>query len=157
MSIFASIANALTGGIIGQVGDILDKTSTSDEERLQIKQAIEKQVQEHVVAMETIATEREKIAAGDRGSAREREMAVKDYIPGILAISLTVGFFGLLGWMMYQAPPPASRDILTVMLGSLGTGWITMLAYYFGSSAGSSEKTTAMAKMIAVNVTKSDE
>ena len=42
--------------------------------------------------------------------------------------------------MMYQAPPEGSRDVLNIMLGSLGTGWVTMLAYYFGSSAGSARK-----------------
>ena len=151
MSIFSGIANALSGGIIGQVGDILDNTSTSDAERLQIQQAIEKQVQDHTATMENLLVEREKVAAGDRASARAREMAVKDYIPGILAIFLTAGFFGLLGWMMYEAPPDGSKDILNVMLGSLGTGFITMLAYYYGSSASSAQKTTAMAQAINNN------
>jgi hypothetical protein len=151
MSIFSGVANALTGGLIGQVGDILDKTSTSDEERLQIQQAIEKQVQDHTAVMEDLLVEREKVSADDRASARGREIAVKDYIPGILAIFLTAGFFGLLGWMMYEAPPDGSKDILNVMLGSLGTGFITMLAYYYGSSASSAQKTTAMAQAINNN------
>jgi hypothetical protein len=145
MSVFSSIANALTGGIIGQVGDILDKTSTSDAERLQIQQAIEKQVQDHTAVMENLLVEREKVAASDRASARGREIAVKDYIPGFLAFVITAGFFGLLGWMMYEAPPKGSETTLNIMLGSLATGWIAMVSYYYGSSASSAQKTTAMA------------
>lgn len=140
MSIFSSIANALTGGIVGQIGDVLSKTNTTDKERLELQKAIEKQVQEHVTQMETIALEREKLIVSDRDSARQREIAVKDYVPALLAIFLTSGFFGLLGWMMYEAPPPDSRDVLNIMIGSLGTGWITMLSYYFGSSSGSHSK-----------------
>lgn len=89
----------------------------------------------HAEAMEKLGLDRESIAAQDRDSARRREMEVKDRVPGILAVGLTIGFFGLLGWLVAHEPPQGSRDILNIMLGSLGTGWITMLAYYFGSSA----------------------
>ncbi|CUW39661.1 conserved protein of unknown function [Magnetospirillum sp. XM-1] len=89
----------------------------------------------HAEAMEKLGLDRDALAAQDRDSARKREMEVKDRVPGILAISLTLGFFGLLGWLVAHEPPQGSRDILNIMLGSLGTGWITMLAYYFGSSA----------------------
>jgi uncharacterized membrane protein len=148
MSIFGAIANTLTGGIIGQIGDVLSKTNTTDKERLALQQAIEKQVQEHVQQMENLALEREKIAVSDRDSARKREIEVKDVTPMGLAFMLSVGFFGLLAWMMSDAPPQGSRDILNIMLGSLGTGWTMMLAYYFGSSSGSAGKDKVIADSI---------
>ena len=151
ISFLKGAVDTLSGGLVGQIGDILDKTSTSDEERMQIKMAIEKQVQDHLAVMENLFVEREKIAAGDRDSARQREIAVKDFTPSALALFLTSGFFGLLGWMMYESPPPASRDILNIMIGSLGTGFITMLSYYFGSSAGSANKDKTIDSVLSKN------
>jgi len=90
--------------------------------------------------MEKLDIDVAKIDADDRSSARQREMAVRDFVPGVLAMLLTVGFFGLLGWLVVHEPPAGSATILNVMLGSLGTGWVTMLAYYYGSSASSKNK-----------------
>ena len=122
-------------GIEGSTPDAVQRAvaNATPEQLLAIKQA----EQSFAVQMEQLNIDLAKVNAGDRDSARQREMAVKDWVPGVLAVSLTIGFFGLLGWMMHQAPPAGSRDILNVMLGSLGTGWVTMLAYYFGSSASS--------------------
>lgn len=81
----------------------------------------------------------ERIAADDRNSARQREAAIKDWIPGTLAIGVTVGFFGLLTFIMFKAPPAESKDLLNIMLGALGAAWASIVAYYFGSSAGSAK------------------
>ena len=76
----------------------------------------------------------EQLVATDRASARQREMTVKDWTPKILAYGVTAGFFGLLAFMLKHEIPNSSKDVLNLMLGSLGTAWISIIAYYFGSS-----------------------
>jgi hypothetical protein len=83
----------------------------------------------------------EEIAAADRASARAREVSVKDHTPKILAYSVTGGFFTLLYVMAFHSVPDATKDILMIMIGSLGTAWAGLISYYFGSSAGSARKT----------------
>jgi hypothetical protein len=116
--------------------------SATPEQLLTLKQEDNR----HAETLDKIGLDRDALAASDRDSARKRQMDVKDWVPGVLAVSLTFGFFGLLGWLVAHEPPPGSRDILNIMLGSLGTGWITMLAYYFGSSADTSRLQLTSAK-----------
>jgi len=86
----------------------------------------------------------EAIAAGDRASARDRETKVGDWTPRLLAGGVTLGFFGLLSFMLRREVPAGSTDVLNVMVGSLGTAWISIISYYFGSSASSARKTEIM-------------
>ena len=85
-------------------------------------------------------------AAADRASARSREIALKDKIPALLAVLVTGGFFGVLGYMLTHTIPAASHDTMLLLLGSLGTAWTSIIAYYFGSSAGSDRKTELLAQ-----------
>lgn len=87
-----------------------------------------------------------KTAADDRASARAREIAVKDWIPGVLAILVTAGFFSVLTWMLrYGVPKEGGSEALLVMLGALGAAWASIVAYYFGSSSESSKKNAVIA------------
>lgn len=85
------------------------------------------------------------IDAADRASARSREIAVKDKTPAVLAYGVTLGFFSLLWLLAFHSIPLESQRILDVMVGALGTAWISVVTYYFGSSLGSSEKTRILA------------
>jgi len=133
---FGALAGTAIKTVLGLPADSTEDATAqalakaTPEQLLALKQADN----EFKLNMQKLGIDLAKIDAEDRASARQREMEVKDWTPRALAVGLTLGFFGLLGWLVAHEPPAGSRDILNIMLGSLGTGWITMLAYYFGSS-----------------------
>jgi hypothetical protein len=79
-----------------------------------------------------------KLATDDRKSARDLQIATKSWIPGVLAIGVTIGFFGILIGLMTDNV--TKSDALLLMLGSLGTAWTAIVSFYFGSSASSQNK-----------------
>jgi len=79
-----------------------------------------------------------KLSIEDRASARNMQTSVKSFIPPTLSILVTLGFFGILIGLMLQKFQ--TSDALMLMLGSLGTAWTGIIAFYFGSSAGSQAK-----------------
>jgi len=81
----------------------------------------------------------EQLAVQDRKSARDMQSNTKSFIPPLLAILITVGFFGILGGLM-TGKVDSSSQALMIMLGSLGTAWTGIIAFYFGSSASSQNK-----------------
>lgn len=111
--------------------------------------AIKKAEQDYAIQMATLGyknvADLEAIAAGDRDSARKREEAVKDCTPRNLAYALVLGFFGVLAFMLMANVPAASRDLLNIMLGMLGTSFVSVISYYFGSTNSSMEKTKLLA------------
>jgi hypothetical protein len=92
------------------------------------------------------AEEIDQIAEKDRDSARTMQTTVRSKIPGMLAIFVTLGFFGILAAMFRYQPPQSAHDALMLMLGALGGAWTSIVAYYFGSSSGSDRKTELMAQ-----------
>lgn len=90
----------------------------------------------------------ERIHHDDRRSARERQVHVRDWTPALLAFVITLGFFGVLGWMLWQGLPQQGEQPLLVMLGSLGTAWTGIIAYYYGSSRGSDAKGETMERLL---------
>jgi hypothetical protein len=79
-----------------------------------------------------------KLGNEDRKSARDMQIATKSYLPPTLAIGVTLGFFGILFGLMFGQIEHAPQ--IDIMLGSLGTAWTGIIAFYFGSSAGSQAK-----------------
>ncbi len=60
--------------------------------------------------------------------------------PYLLAMFITFGFFGLLAFMLFRPVPIENKDIMNILLGSLGTAWICVVHFFFSSSAGSKDK-----------------
>jgi len=142
------LANALGGDPTKATPDDLAKLvqNVTPEQLLALKQA-EQQFQLQMAELNIKSVQDlEALAAGDRASAREREVQVRDWTPRLLAYGVTLGFFGLLSYMLRHDVPTANKDILNVMLGSLGTAWISVVTYYFGSSSGSDRKTELLAQ-----------
>ena len=79
-----------------------------------------------------------KLVAEDKKSARDMQIATKSWIPPVMAVGVTIGFFGILAGLMYGQIQHAPQ--IDIMLGSLGTAWTGIISFYFGSSAGSQAK-----------------
>lgn len=82
----------------------------------------------------------EQLANDDRASARGREMQLHDKTPAMLGAAVTIGFFGVLLWMLKYGLPSQGEQALLVMLGSLGTAWSSIVNYFYGSSSSSRTK-----------------
>jgi hypothetical protein len=125
-----------------KVTDIISSNKLTADQVAQIKIAeieLAKQAQE-------LGLNFEKLAVDDRKSAREMQAVTRSWVPPLLAASVTFGFFAILGGMMFGQMSVADNTALTMMLGSLGTAWTGIIAYYFGSSAGSQAKTDLLSK-----------
>lgn len=81
----------------------------------------------------------EQLAVDDRKSARSMQIETKSAMPAVLSCGITIGFFGILIAVM-RDPAVAANQPLLIMLGSLGTAWIAVVNYWFGTTNGSQRK-----------------
>lgn len=72
---------------------------------------------------------------------------VRDLMPAVLAVLTTIGFFSMLGVMLWHEVPVANKDMLNIMLGALGSGWLLCLGFYVGTTAGSIRKDETIAAL----------
>lgn len=92
-------------------------------------------------ADQTFELEQQRIAADDRKSARQREIDAHDsWTPRALAGLVVIGAFVGEGYAMTHAIPTGSEMLVGRVLGTLDGALMLVLAYYFGSSAGSAAK-----------------
>jgi hypothetical protein len=148
-TIAPTIATALGGPLAGLAVDAISKAigidpkdvqATIDSGKLNADQImLIKQAEIQMAARaQEMGLDFAKLGNDDRKSARDMQVATKSYLPPTLAIGVTLGFFGILGGLMYGQIEHAPQ--IDIMLGSLGTAWTGIIAFYFGSSAGSQAK-----------------
>jgi len=87
----------------------------------------------------------EQIAAADRSGAREMLKATRSYVPATLTFGITIGYFVVLLGMMTKAFTVADSQVMLIMLGQLGTAWGVTIAFWFGTTSGSKDKTDILA------------
>jgi hypothetical protein len=124
-----------------KVGDLISSNKLSADQIAQVKIAeieLQKQAQE-------LGLNFEKLEVEDRKSARDMQSITKSIMPPLLAGAVTIGFFSIMVMMFFNKIDDSNPAIL-MMLGSLGTAWTGIIAYYFGSSAGSQAKTDLLSK-----------
>ena len=86
----------------------------------------------------------ERINMENTQGARQMHIANKSKTPEILSFVITIGFFGILAYMLTMNAKPS--EALLIMLGSLGTAWAAVCNFWFGSTSGSARKTEMLAQ-----------
>ena len=137
-----TLSNALFGHEDATEDQISEAMASATPDQLA---AIKKIDADFKVQMKSLDIDLERISAGDRDSARQMQRETKDWVPKVLAIVITLGFFGILIWMLLKGMPQTGTEALLMMLGALGTAWTGVVNFYYGSSAGSKAKTDALA------------
>lgn len=147
---FGGLAGSLLGSALG-VDDPTDdealeaacKRAMADPNLVMKFKLAEK---EFVAKMKELDIKEQDLHVKDRKSARTMQMKTQSWVPGIMAMLITAGFFGLLGVLCYFTIPAENKEVLYVMVGSLGTAWVQVMNFYFGSSMGSRAKTELLGK-----------
>lgn len=137
----SQISQALLGKTDATKPEIEKAIQSATPEQLAALKKIDNDFQ---IKMQEMGLDVEKLNQANTANARAREIAVKDKIPAILAILVTIGFFATLYFVYADAN--AQSDALKIMLGSLGMAWASVMNYYFGSSSGSAKKNELLAR-----------
>jgi len=155
-----TIATALGGPLAGMAVSAISKAVGVDEDKVQDLISSNKMTPDQIaqVKLAEIELKRqenelglnfESLAVDDRKSAREMQATARSIVPPGLAAIVTLGFFGIMV-MMLLGKVDSNNPAILMMLGSLGTAWTGIIAYYFGSSAGSQAKTDLLSKAPAI-------
>lgn len=164
------VGTALGGGAGAAVGGIIANLLGVDNDAEAVAQAIkadpniavklkEIELQSQQLHYEAIEKERQaqidelKAYIGDIQNARQRQVEHEkatgktDINFYVLAWVIVVGFFGLIGVLMFVEIPPKQNEVMFMLFGTLSAGFGAVIQYFFGSSKGSAEKTDRIAAL----------
>lgn len=90
------------------------------------------------------------LAVENTKDARAMQVATRSLVPAVLAVIITVGFFGILVGMLAGVLKASDNQALLILLGALGAAWGAVVNYFFGSSSDSGRKTELLAQSTPV-------
>ncbi len=139
-------AEALSRVILGEAaaGEPIDEEAlavTLEQAGPALAADIRRAEQEFLLAMREAAVEEQRLFTEDRADARRRQIVLDDWTPSVLGGLIIGGFFVVLGAMVARRLPVGTETEFSIMLGALATMTAAVVNYFFGSSAGSREKT----------------
>ena len=117
--------------------DVATALSSARVEDLNKLKLLEKDVR---IQLKELGIREHRLFNDDRADARARQLASKDAMPDILAVLLTLGFFGVIAIMVNGQVVSSSEALMQVMLGSLSTAWVGSMQYFFGTTQSSRDK-----------------
>jgi hypothetical protein len=82
----------------------------------------------------------------DVEGARDMQKSNKSWVPPVLTLFITAGFFGLIIAMIFCNIPTDNKAILYTLIGTLGTAWLACIHFWFGDTQASADKTQIIAK-----------
>lgn len=135
------ISRAVLGDVQGDDDALIAAIETATPEQIL---ALKKAEQEFQIALRNANLEEQRIDAADRNSARRRQVDMSDWTPSVIGALIILGFFVVLGVMVARRLPEGTETEFSIMLGALATMTAAVVNYFFGSSAGSKEKTRLM-------------
>jgi hypothetical protein len=152
--IAAALGGPLAGAAIAALSRAIFGKNDASEEA--IEAALSTAAPEHLIAirnaelefetaMRRALVEEARIDASDRANARARQIEIGDWTPAALGGLIIAGFFIVLAAMVARRLPPGAETEFSIMLGALATMTAAVVNYFFGSSAGSREKTRLLA------------
>jgi hypothetical protein len=81
----------------------------------------------------------------------QRQIIAHDFTNQVLAYVVTAAFFALIVLLMFvhiDSADSGVKDLLFALLGVIATGWANIIGFYFGSSAGSAQKSQTISSVL---------
>lgn len=133
-----TLSEAVLGKQDGNESEIVAALTGADPSKLADLKRVDA---EFAVQMKKLDIDLAALDVQDRTSARDREVKSGDNLtPRILATIIVGGFFGMLLTIIFKGTPVDMNDAALIMFGGLSAAFTAVVAYYFGSSAGSAAK-----------------
>jgi hypothetical protein len=140
-----TIATVLLGKAGASEAEIANAvTNASPDDLLKLKTA-EIEFQKRMAELDV---DMERIAAGDRDSARQMHMATHDITPTIISTVVLVAWVVIQFYLLTHTIEIEMREIIMRTLGTLDAALGLVLAFYFGSSSSSKLKDQTIKNII---------
>lgn len=149
-----NIGGGEVGDLVDSVGKVADSLFTSEEEIKEQSLLAQKASYEYALEKSKIELQETGLYLEDINSARDANVKIQEsddsswlakntlYLLAFLLIFFT---FGLMGMMIWGPDVTGVKhDIIVMVLGILSSISVQVVSFFFGSSAGSKEKTTVL-------------